>query len=365
MKSHLGIIEGFYGKPWGFSRREAMIPFMKAHGYGFYLYAPKADVYLREQWQEAFPEALFEKLAKLGERFHQEGIEWGVGLSPLGLHEHFDEQGKAQLVKKLNQIQQLKCDYLAILFDDMKGDFPQLAQTQIEICHFIKEQTNIKHLLMCPSYYSFDPILEKVFGKMPENYLADLGTGLDSGIDIFWTGEKVCSENYSKEHLETVSALLKRKPFIWDNYPVNDGARMSPFLHLSKVNGREHCQPDYVSALAVNPMNEAFLSQIPMAGIAEVIAHGAEKMEQDIFAHHAQCLGKAAQEFIKDRAFFEELGLHELPEETRTLLATKYELLSDEQNRDYMDELIAYLKGEYLFDLKENVVPTEALWNET
>ncbi len=365
LTAHLGIIEGFYGKPWGFAKREAMIPFMKTHGYGFYLYAPKADVYLRDQWQEAFPEALSTKLSQLGERFHEQGIAWGLGLSPMGLHEHFDSEGKAKLETKLEQIKALNCDYLAILFDDMKGDFPKLAQSQIEICHFIKEKAGISKLIMCPSYYSYDPILEKVFGKMPKDYWTQLGKGLDPDIDIFWTGEKVCSPSYSQSHLEEVARLFQRKPTIWDNYPVNDGARMSPFLHLSKVKGRESCNAEAVTALAVNPMNEAFLSQIPMAGIAEVIAHGEGKIEEDIFAHHAQCLGKAAEEFIKDRSFFEELGLKELPEETRNLLATKYELLSDEDNKDYIAELIAYLKGEYLFDVQQDSVPTQALWDES
>ena len=65
-REFLGIIEGFYGKPWGFATREALIPFMKQYGYSFYLYAPKADSYLRENWHEPMPEALEIKLRALG-----------------------------------------------------------------------------------------------------------------------------------------------------------------------------------------------------------------------------------------------------------------------------------------------------------
>ena len=51
MDVELGIIEGFYGKPWTWAEREETIAFLAPHGYGFYLYAPKADPYLRRHWR--------------------------------------------------------------------------------------------------------------------------------------------------------------------------------------------------------------------------------------------------------------------------------------------------------------------------
>jgi hypothetical protein len=365
----LGIIEGFYGKPWGFEKREALIPFMCEYDYSFYLYAPKADVYLREKWQEAIPEPLFEKLKKLGESYQANGIGWGVGLSPYGLHEKelhesFEEEGKQQLLDKLKQIEAIGCDYLAILFDDMRGDFPELAQTQTDICHFVKANSSFESLIMCPSYYSFDPVLEKVFGEMPKNYWQELGEQLDADIEIFWTGEKVCSEAYPVEHLSKVEEVFQRKVLLWDNYPVNDGARMSPFLHLSKVAGREQCTQAHASGIAINPMNEAFLSQVPMAGLSDSIFQKLESPSQsEIFeANSREFLGLAADAFIEDRVLFEEKGLNALSNEEKIQLGEKYLALRDASNQHLIDELLAYLKGDYLFDLKENQVPTQSLW---
>lgn len=362
--THLGIIEGFYGKPWGFAKRSAYISFMKQFRYSFYIYAPKTDRFLREDWQETMPEPLFYKLKELGEQFQTAGISWGVGLSPFDTQQDFNKATQIALSKKLTQLESLDIDRLALLFDDMRGDFPDLAQRQIEICDFVRQNSDIKKLMMCPSYYSFDGILEELFGKQPENYLLDIGAGLDSNIDIFWTGEKICSTGYSAEHLKQVGEILQRKPFIWDNYPVNDGAAMSPFLHLTGSRGRECCQDDYIAGLAVNPMNEAFLSQIPLASLTDALVKPAEHNAHESFEKWSDhFLGKASQDLKNDVTIFEKQGLHDITADNKQALIEKYQALSNEKNKSYIDELLEYLSGVYLSDVKDSV-PTQVLWED-
>ena len=55
MTPQLGLIEGYYGKLWSWQAREETIAFLKLHGYDFYIYAPKADPYLRKRWREDHP----------------------------------------------------------------------------------------------------------------------------------------------------------------------------------------------------------------------------------------------------------------------------------------------------------------------
>jgi hyaluronoglucosaminidase len=357
-----GIIEGFYGKPWGFAKRTALIPFYKQYDYRFFLYAPKADVFLREQWQQCIPAPLLEQLIRFGRALKKEHIAWGVGLSPFNLHLDFNHAAKEQLKRKINELVSLEINWLAILFDDMQGDVKDLAKMQIEICHYVASLCDLDKLILCPSYYSFDPVLEKVFGKMPDNYLQDLGKGLDGCIDIFWTGEKVCSTAYSREHLLSVQSLLGRKPFIWDNYPVNDGARMSPFLHLAGFEGRESCSEDTVSGLAVNPMNEAFLSQLPMATLAECLASPANYDARRSFEQAAKrFMGKAADTLGEDLPLFQKQGLHQLSEQQKQALKKKYNKLIDAHNQPCIEELLAFLDGQYLSDVKDSV-PTQLLW---
>jgi len=364
-QQHLGVIEGFYGKPWGFEKRHALIPFLLARQYSFFIYAPKADSFFRENWRAPLPEPLFARLRQLGGDLRKAGMDWGIGLSPYELHLGFDQKGKDDLKRRIGEMHEAGCNWLAILFDDMKGDLPNLADIQIEICEFVKENSDFEKLLMCPSYYCFDPILEKVFGSRPDNYLEDLGKHLDKEIEIFWTGEEVCSPAYSKEHLTEVAGLLNRKPFIWDNYPVNDGARMSPFLHMSAFTGREFCVDGYAGGIAVNPMNEAFLSTIPMATLSDCLANPESYSAEDSFRKWLRELaGKAGEAILEDLESFEKEGLDGMGENEKQALIEKYQQVMDSANEGLVNELLEFLRGEYRFDLSSDEVPTQSLWSD-
>ena len=56
MTPQLGLIEGFFGRPWSWSERAETIACLAPHGYRFYLYAPKSDSWLRRQWQALHPD---------------------------------------------------------------------------------------------------------------------------------------------------------------------------------------------------------------------------------------------------------------------------------------------------------------------
>src|SRR5690606_27579028 len=114
-------------------------------------------------------------------------------------------------------------------------------------------RTRAERMIVCPTYYSDDPILDRVFGRRPEDYVSELGRLVDPRIDIFWTGEEVLSREISVAHVTRVTEQLRRKPFLWDNYPVNDGQRMSQYLHLRGSTGRPAELADHVAAHGVNP----------------------------------------------------------------------------------------------------------------
>src|SRR5688500_296851 len=161
MDVELGIIEGFYGKPWTWAEREATIAFLAPHGYGFYLYAPKADPYLRRHWRDPYPEHLAGSLARLAESCRERGVRFGVGLSPYEIFLGFDDGARAALGEKLAFLDELGVVDLAVLFDDMRGDLPDLAARQAEVVEWIAGRTAAERLLVCPSYYSDDPVLDR------------------------------------------------------------------------------------------------------------------------------------------------------------------------------------------------------------
>ena len=190
-----------------------------------------------------------------------------MGLTPLGLHETWDHQGRVDLGQRLRSLADLKLDHLAILFDDMPGSFPELARTQAEILSFVADSGVCAELRMCPTYYSDALILDKVFGVRPPHYLEDLGVALNPAVGVFWTGPEVCSTNYPQEHLVAVSERLGRKPVLWDNYPVNDGPRMCRRLHLGAPDRPRGLQ-EAAAGIFVNPMNQPHLSRAALAAVS-------------------------------------------------------------------------------------------------
>ena len=269
MQTALGIIEGFYGQPWSWEARAETIAFLRPHGYQFYFYAPKADPFLRKRWQEDHPGEAADNLRALTAKCHKLGVRFGIGLSPFEIYRNFDRSARGALARKLSFFSDIGIDDLAILFDDMCGDEPELAEKQVAVIHWIAERVDAARLAVCPTYYSDDPLLDRYFGKRPENYLEELGARLDPSIDVFWTGEEVCSRQYSTGHLERVCRLLGRKPLLWDNYPVNDGARMSQYLHLRAFTGRPASAADFITAHAVNPMLQPVLTRIAALSLSQ------------------------------------------------------------------------------------------------
>ena len=181
-----GIVEGFYGREWSWDARHSYAQFLQQTGLNSYLYCPKADTCLRKHWWQAWPQQTQQQLRALAAEYRQKGLNWGVGLSPYALYQDYSSAARQRLRDKLSRIDQLGGNLLAILFDDMPGDCPDLAARQTEILADVRHWSACEHLLVCPTYYSFDPQLQHYFGAMPEDYWSELGTGMASRLPTGW-----------------------------------------------------------------------------------------------------------------------------------------------------------------------------------
>jgi hypothetical protein len=340
----LGIIEGYYGKPWTWREREETMRFLALHGYRFYLYAPKADPHLRRLWREPHPDDVAQQIKRLADQCRVAGVRFGIGLSPTKLHADFSDDAKRIFAQKLAALDALNIDFLALLFDDMRGDIPNLARRQIEIVDWTAQRTKAKQLLMCPSYYTDDPVLDRFFGKRPDGYLETLGRGLDQVVQVFWTGEEVCSREFSLAHIDRVTTQLRRRPFLWDNYPVNDGERMSQFLHVRAFTGRPGALRDYVAGHGINPALQPTLTRVPAISLARVYQlgaayqYGAVSLEAAVVALGDQ-LGRRVYE---DTLILQDIGLDRLGEKEK-YLRERYGSIDHPGAR----EIISWLNGEY------------------
>jgi hyaluronoglucosaminidase len=350
----LGVIEGFYGKPWTWAEREATIRFLAPHGYRFYIYAPKADPYLRRRWQEDHPAETADSLKALAAACRKIRVRFGAGVSPFEAYNDFSGSARDALARKLAFLDEVGVEDLAILFDDMRGDVPDLAKRQVEMVDWAMSRTKATRVIVCPSYYSDDPILDRVFGARPARYLEDLGAMLDEKVEIFWTGEEVISRQFSAAHLRRVTEQMNRKPFLWDNYPVNDGHRMSQYLHLRGFTGRPSALAGSIRAHAINPSLQPTLFRIPAITLAESYRLGEEYSYGEAFRKAAVAvlgndLGKRVRE---DLLTLQDVGLDRLADKEK-VLRERYG--SDEHAG--AREIIAWLDGGYR--ITDEIVQTQ------
>ncbi len=340
-----GVIEGFFGRLWSWDARQDYATFLKQNNYQYYIYAPKGDPILRQNWPDPWPTQEFEALRHLGEVYHQAGLAWGIGLNLYELHCNYDDQAIQQLENKIRYLNGLRPDILAILFDDMKGDLEHIAQIQTDVTHRAIELSTATSVIMCPTYYTDSPILDRLFGERPPDYLESLGKRLDPTVNIFWTGPEVCSSAYPEEHLQSVGQRLGRKPYIWDNYPVNDSARMCRFLHLRAFENRPHQMSQWTAGHAVNPMNQAYLSQIPLMTLNLSYQQKDQYSPTEAFEAAVRTLGgnEFAECLLEDLSLFQDQGLDQIGPEVKTQLLQKYQPFQTPYSQEIMD----WLNGEY------------------
>ncbi len=281
----VGVIEGMYDEKhcWTWEARQAYAGFCAKQKFDFFIYAPKNDPYLREQWQLPWPDEYLEQLKRLSTIFREKGVEFGIGFTPFEVNVLNDKTRQA-LKTKIAMINSINPSMLSILFDDFSNNVANLAQKQSDIAEFIAGESSAQHFQMVGTFYSRDLLLEKVYGKKPPHYWSELGAALDPAIDIFWTGDHVISLGYDEEGLSEIAHCFQRKPFLWDNYPVNDPKWLQQRLPVYTFTGRPWQLSQWCTGHAVNPMIQPYLSMIPLVTLAEsyrkkdqFIAHSAFK----------------------------------------------------------------------------------------
>lgn len=337
-----GIIEGFFGPVWTNQSRFDFARFLKKYGGDFYIYAPKRDAYLRKSWREKWDDEYLQHLSSLRDAFQGEGLKFGVALSPFGLGSDVRAEDWVHLQERFQILSDLKIDYLGLFFDDMPST-DELLNVQSRVTS-LAETYFPQGLIFCPSYYTFDPILDKVFGKRPDGYVEGLKDKISPGVDICWTGPKVISEELGKEHLQEVTELLGRKPFIWENLYANDGPRNCKFLKLRYFTGRDSSLMSLTSHVGFNLMNQPYLSQILYLSSLWGTSKNLSPEHAFYESCHELCSSELADLIILNRKIFLEDGLDKMTAEKKEDLIR----LLESDLTPVSCEIKSWLRGEYL-----------------
>jgi hyaluronoglucosaminidase len=117
---------------------------------------------------------------------------------------------------------------------------------------------------LCPSYYSPDPLLARVFGAFEPRFLETLAAHLPVEVACLWTGPKVVPEKITPAHMRSIAKRIRHPIILWDNYPVND-LSMKDELHIGPLTGRDSRLPQSVYGYLNNPLLQEELSFLPLA----------------------------------------------------------------------------------------------------
>lgn len=337
MKSKMGVVELFFGPPWSISKRNSYASFLASAGYDYFWYAPKADGNLRKQWRKPWGKEYLEFLANLGTAFHRQDLEFGICLSPFGLQEEFSKSDQSALAEKLHLLESLGVNTIGIFFDDMPSS-QGLAKRQLEVIDFTLTKTKTK-IVFCPSYYTPDPILDRVFGQRPEGYLDEISK-LPESVEILWTGPKVISPDIPAHHLNQVSQILKRKPFLCDNIFANDGPRNCKFLKIKPFSGRDPKARENANGWVLNPMNQAELSKIVLLSAIYTMQSRANPLES---AALDLCGPQLSALILKYQSNFLVQGLDKIAVELKAQIHREFMAFS----HPVAIEIVDWLEGRY------------------
>jgi hyaluronoglucosaminidase len=273
-----GIVEGFFGPLWSMAHRRRLFAFGATRGMNTYLYAPKDDPYHRKRWRQSYPKTKWRELLRLIRAAQAERIDFVYGFHPgEGLYFR-DDRAVGILLRKARRFYDAGVRTFAVLFDDIPSRLSDprdrrafknsLARAEggwmAKIIAAQPATWSAVEWWICPSYYSEDVLLERMFGPFEPEFLETLAQYLPLNIPCFWTGPAVVSKIITLAHVRRIAKKIKRPLLLWDNYPVND-LSMRDELHIGPLTGRDSRLPEYVYGYLNNPLLQEQLSFVPLA----------------------------------------------------------------------------------------------------
>ena len=261
-----GVVEGFYGTPWSHEVRKSLIRFYGKFKMNTYLYGPKDDPYHSSpNWRLPYPEKEAERIRDLVVTSHASRVDFVWAIHP-GKDIKWNEEDYQNLVHKFNLMYDLGVRAFAVFFDDISGEGTNPTK-QVELLNrltkdFVHKKGDIASLTVCPTDYS------KLWANpTPQGSLAIYGNTLDKSVQVFWTGDVVCSD-LTRETMEWLNSRIQRPGYYWWNFPVTDYARhilmQGPSYGLdTTLTANDLC------GIVSNPMEHGEASKLALYGVAD------------------------------------------------------------------------------------------------
>lgn len=196
------------------------------------------------------------------------GIEFCFSLNPnLATSRLLDYDSAADreaLWQHYEWMQSLGVNWFNLQFDDISAGIDAAGQARVTnlLLARLRRRNPQTQMVFCPTYY-----WGTGEGEAARAYLQTLARDLHPDVYVFWTGPQVVSKTISRAAAASYRKLVGHRLFIWDNYPVNDGA---PTLHLGPLTGRDADLCEVADGFMSNPMHtENQINRIPLLTIAD------------------------------------------------------------------------------------------------
>jgi hyaluronoglucosaminidase len=269
-----GVIEGYYGKPWGPGERLDMVRAIAALKMNTYVYAPKGAETINTAWMMPFGDAEvvhFKELAAVG---REHFVDICFEMHPSFAFHYSSDADLQTLLDKFEVVIEAGIDCLVIAFDDVapvlvppdtevygsyteaQADFlPRLGEA------LLANHPDVRLAFVPVEYYSLH---EDANHAWPI-----LAAALPEYWEIAWTGQHIGSTTITLADAQGAGQLLGRKPLLGDNYPVSDDATKTGIVHLGPLKGRSADLLTGLSGVTFNAMPVAYASLPALATCAD------------------------------------------------------------------------------------------------
>lgn len=257
----IGVVEGFYGKPYSVGMRRSIFRALSACSDPVYLYAPKDDPFHRREWRKPYPPQIWNEIEESIALASDAGVAFYFGLSPW----RFDSGEYGTAAAKLRCAAEAGASGVCILFDDIpQSSSGQLAERQLAFAGRALGGIDLP-VMLCPTVYCGE-FLRRSPGA--SEYLESWRRAVDPGHDVLWTGDEVVSRELGC--LAEAGRLLGRPPVVWDNLLADDYCLRR--VYLGSLDGR---------APAGTPvlLNPSCIFPVALHGVMELAATSTGRRE--------------------------------------------------------------------------------------
>lgn len=259
--SERGLVEGYYGNPYSESDRMNLFEFFGRQKMNTYIYGPKDDVYHKQLWREPYPEEQGKKIAEYAAAAKANKVDFVWAIHP-GVDIRWNREDSINIVNKLKMMYDLGIRTFAVFFDDIWGEGTR-AEKQAGLMNYIVSELNssykdVNPLIICPTQYNK--------GWSSGDYLNILGTRMDKSVRIMWTGNSVV-DMIEMNDMQWINNQIKRKAYIWLNYPVTDYCINRLLMGPTWGNGSDIAES--LGGFTSNPMEYAMASKLSLYSIGD------------------------------------------------------------------------------------------------